>query len=262
MELIDTHCHLDLACFQNDRDELVARAGAAGVTRWVNPSLHFKNIPTVLALSERYAGCYAAIGIYPRYSKDWQPADIEQVRQSAKHKKVVALGEIGLDYQFNIKSSRETQFAVLSAHLALAAELGLPVLLHNRDMQTYQDTLQLVAASPLAGRERIGVLHHFMADYDIACRALDLGLYLSFSAPVTYLNAKKMPALVKRLPLERIVIETDAPCMAPHPHRGTRNEPAYLRLIAESVAAIHRMSLEEIAEITTENASRLFALPR
>lgn len=259
MELIDTHCHLDHEYFKNDREQVVERARAAGVKCWVNPSLQFKNISAVLALTEQYEDCYAGIGIYPRYCKDWQSADIDRVRQAAQHKKVVAIGEIGLDYYFNIKASKETQFTVLAVHLELAAELGLLVLLHNRNLETYTDTLQLVAASPLGGCERVGVLHHFNADYDIARRALDLGLHLSFAGPVTYPNAKKLPALVSRLPLDRLLIETDAPYMPPHPYRSSkRSEPAHVRVIAETIAAIHKKSVEEIAEIITQNALRLF----
>lgn len=133
--------------------------------------------------------------------------------------------------------------------------------MHNRNLETYKDTLQLLAESPLVGRERVGVLHYFDADYAIACRALDLGLYLSIAGPVTYPNVRKLPAVVSKIPLDRIVLETDAPCMPPHPYRDTkRSEPAHVRVIAEVVAAIHHKCVEEIAEITTQNACRLFAI--
>jgi len=261
MKLFDTHCHLDHEYFKHDREQVVERARVAGVVQWINPSLRFENIPEVLALTERYAECYAGIGIYPRYCSDWHAKDIDRVRQAAQHRKVVAIGEIGLDYYFNIKSSQETQMAVLKAHLVLAAELDLPVLLHNRDLRTYTDTLQLVEKSPLAGRKRAGVLHCFTADYNIARRALDLGLYLSFAGPVTYAGAKKLPEVVAKLPLDRILIETDAPCMPPEPYRSIkRSEPAHVRAVAETIAAIHKRSIEEIAQITTQNAMRLFNL--
>jgi TatD DNase family protein len=207
--------------------------------------------------------CYAGVGIYPRYCFGWQAIDIERVRQAAQHRKVVAIGEIGLDYQFNIKASQETQFAVLQAHLALAVELDLPVLLHNRDLRTYHDTLQLVKDSPVAGRNRAGLLHCFTADYDIAKQALDLGLYISFAGPVTYTNAKKLPAVAARIPLDRILIETDAPCVPPEPYRSThRSEPAHVLEVARALAAIHQKSLEEIAHITSQNARQLFNLCR
>jgi TatD DNase family protein len=261
MELFDTHVHLDHEYFKLDQQQVIERARAAGVKRWVNPSLRFENIPAVLALADQHAECYAGVGIYPRYCAGWQPADIERVRQAARHPKVVAIGEIGLDYQFNIKASREHQFAVLEAHLALAAELGLPVLLHNRDLRTYTDTLQLVQKSPLMGRTRMGLLHDFTADYDIARQALDLGLYISFAGPLTYANAKKLPAVAARLPLERMLIETDAPCVPPEPYRGgKRSEPAHVLEVAKAIAAIHRKSVEEIAQITYQNACQLFGL--
>ena len=259
MELIDTHCHLDSMYFRSGCEPELERARAAGVVRCIVPSLSFKNIPGVLALVEKHAGCYAGVGIYPRYCFGWQPADIERVRQAAQHRKVVAIGEIGLDYMFNIKATRETQFAVLQAHLALAAELDLPVLLHNRDLRTYHDTLDLLKGSPLVGRKRLGLLHCFQADYDIARQALDLGLYLSFAGPVTYANAKKLPAVVASLPLDRILIETDAPCVPPEPYRGLkRSEPAHVVEVARAIAAIHKKSLEEIAQITFQNTNQLF----
>jgi TatD DNase family protein len=259
MELFDTHCHLDHDYLKGDLEAVIERARAAGVTRLINPSLSFKNIPTVLALTEKYPECYAGIGIYPRYCVAWQAGDIERVRQAARQPKVVAIGEIGLDYYFNIKASRETQIEVLNAHLALAAELDLPVLLHNRDLRTYTDTLDLIKESPLAGRERAGVLHDFTSDYDTARRALDLGLYISFAGPVTYTGAKKLPEVAARLPLDRILIETDAPCIPPEPYRKLkRSEPAHVRAVAEAIAIIHHKSVEEIARITFCNACQLF----
>jgi TatD DNase family protein len=152
---------------------------------------------------------------------------------------------------------------VLQAQLALAAELNLPVLLHNRDLRTYNDTLDLVKASSLAGRKRPGLLHGFAGDYDIARRALDLGLYLSFAGPVTYAHAKKLPAVAAKLPLDRILIETDAPCVPPEPYRGLkRSEPAQVLEVAKAIAAIHHKRLEDIAQITFQNAGQLFNFGR
>jgi len=261
MYLVDTHCHLNSKFFDVDRDDVVARA--VGVTRMIVPAIDFRNIPKVHAITEQYGGVYGAVGIYPRYCADWETSNVDRLRQAAQHEHVVTIGEIGLDYSWNNKCPRETQQAVFSEQLKLAAELNLPVIIHN--FQSYADCLQLVAASPLAGNDRIGVLHHFTSDYETAQRAMDLGLYLSFAAPVTYMNAKKVPTLVAELPLSRIVVETDAPNMPPHPYRGaqgkfSRNEPAYVRLIAQSISSIHRKSLEETAKITTENAVRLFRL--
>jgi len=261
MHQVDTHCHLNSELFDEDRDDVVARARAAGVTRIIVPATKLKNIPKVLSITEQYEGVYGAVGVYPRYCADWQASDIDRLRQAAQHKRVVAIGEIGLDYSWNSKCSKETQRTAFAEQLKLAADLSLPVIIHN--FQSYVDCLQLIAAAPLASSDHVGVLHNFAADYDIARLAMDLGLYLSFAGPITYKNARKVPALVARLPLNRILIETDAPNMPPHPHRGTqekfsRNEPTYARLIAKSIASVHKKSLEETIETTTENAVRLF----
>jgi len=263
VHFVDTHCHLNSEFFDADLDDVVARARAVGVTRMVVPATRFRNISKVLAIAERYEGVYGAVGVYPRYCAEWQASDIDRLRQAAQHKRVVAIGEIGLDYSWNNRCPLEKQQEVFSEQLRLAADLGLPVIIHN--FQSYADCLRLVAESPLAGSDRVGVLHHFTGDYDTARRAIGLGFCLSFAGPVTYKNARKMPTLVAKLPLSRIVIETDAPCMPPHPHRGTqgkfsRNEPAYIPLIAQSISTFHQKSLEETARITTENAVRLFRL--
>jgi len=261
--LVDTHCHLDSKFFDADRNEVVARARKTGVTRIIVPAIGFKNIPSVLNLAEQHEGVYGAVGVYPRYCASWQAPDVERLHQAAQHERVVAVGEIGLDYSWNNKCPRETQRRAFADQLELAADLNLPVIIHN--FQSYADCLQLVAVSSLAGSDRVGVLHHFTANYDTAQRAMELGLYLSFAGPITYQNAKKLPSLVAKLPLSRIVVETDAPCMPPHPHRGSqgrfsRNEPAYVQLVAESIAIAHQRGIEEVAKITTENAVRLFRL--
>jgi TatD DNase family protein len=263
MHLVDTHCHLNSKFFDMDRDDVVARARAVGVIRIIVPATKFRNISNVLDITERYEGVYGAVGVYPRYCADWQASDVNRLRQATQHKRVVAIGEIGLDHSWNNRCPREIQCTVFAEQMKLAANVGLPVIIHN--FQSYEDCLQLVAASPLAGSDRVGVLHHFTADYDTAQHAMDLGLYLSFAGPITYKNAKKLPTLVAELPLSRILIETDAPSMPPHPHRGTqgrfsRNEPAYLRFIAKSISSAHQKSLEETAEITTENTVHLFRL--
>jgi len=204
MYLVDTNCHLDSEFFDVDRDEVVERARIAGGKRIIIPAIRFKNIPKVLALTEQYGGVYAAVGIYPRYCMDWQAPDIGQFRQAARHKRVVAIGEIGLDYSWNNRCSPKLQQRVFAEQLKLAADLDLPVIVHN--FQSYTDCLQLIAESTLMGRQRIGVLHHFTADYDTVRRAMELGL---------------LPKLRR---------------------------------------SYHLQEREEIAEITTENATRLYHL--
>lgn len=257
MQLVDSHCHLDFNRFDDDRDAVVARAAAAGVTRIVVPTIDLDNCAAVLALSERYDGVFAAVGVHPNSSAEWQPTDIDHIRTLAQHPKVVAIGEIGVDYYWD-KSPKTTQHTAFAAQMALAAELDLPVIVHNREAS--EDTVALMAASPLAGRERAGVLHSFSAEAHIARRALDLGFYIGFTGPLTYKKADDLRQIAQTVPLDRILIETDAPFLAPHPYRGKRNEPAYVVAVADRLAALHNLSLDRIAAITTANAERLFQL--
>jgi len=258
VDLIDPHCHLDLKAFADDRDAMLDRARAGGVRRFVVPSLHFRTMPGVLALAEQHPDIWAAIGVYPRYCDHWQPHDILRLRELARHPRVVAIGEIGLDYSFNNRCSRDTQATVFAAQLELAAEIDLPVIVHFWTRTSYDDTLRLIAESPLAGHDRVGVLDHFSADADLARRALDLGLHIGLAGRITYPNARKLPAVVAGLPLDRLVIATDAPAVPPRGHLGERNEPAYLPILACALAEIRGVSDEEVAAVTTSNATRLF----
>jgi len=258
VSLVDTHCHLDFDDLAEDIDGVLDRAAAAGVGRIVVPALDLTNIPAVLAMAERYEAVFAAIGIHPNSAVGWQDAWLDELRAAARHEKVVAIGEIGLDYYWD-KAPAETQQRALTLQLELAAELGLPVIIHNRDASP--DVLRLLAASPLAGRARPGVLHSFAADWATAEKALSLGFYLGFTGPLTYKKADELRAIAARAPLDRILIETDAPFLAPHPYRGRRNEPAWVRYVAEKLAEVRGLPLEAIAHATTANAMRLFGLP-
>lgn len=258
MYLIDTHAHLDSAFFDCDRQAVLERAHSAGVRQIIVPAIDFDNFEAVMAYPRQYPGVYAAVGIYPRRGKDWQFSDIDRVKSAACQQGVVAIGEIGLEYAANNRTPQATQRDMLSAHLELAAALNLPVILHNR--LTCRQVLDIFAASSLAKREACGVLHGFEGDYEAACRAIDLGLYISFYSPVTF-HTRKYAALLPRLPLDRIMLETDAPCVAPIPYRGRRSEPAHTRLVAEAIAGYLQSSLEEVAAITTHNAQKVFRLP-
>ncbi len=262
--LIDTHCHLDFESFQDDVDAVVTRAAVAGVTTIVVPALDLANAPAVLALAERFPGVYAAIGVHPNSAAGWRDAWIDDLRALAEHEKVVAIGEIGLDYYWD-KTPPATQHRALAAQLDLAAELGLPVIIHNREASA--DVLALLRAAqrrrPGADNAPPGVLHSFSADDATADAALELGYTLGFTGPLTFKKADDLRAIAARVPLERIVIETDAPFLSPEPHRGRRNEPAYVRLVAERLAGVRGLSLAEVATATTANALRLFPrLPR
>lgn len=253
--LIDTHCHLDFERFDEDRDAVVTRALAADVQRLIVPALDLANCPAVLALAERYPSVLAAVGVHPNSTAAWQPEWLERVRAFAAHERVVAVGEIGLDYYWD-ESPPATQQQAFAAQLALAAELDLPVIVHNREAG--EDVLRLLGDSALNGRARPGVLHSFSASWKVAQAALDMGFYLGFTGPITFKKADELRAIAAAAPLDRLLIETDAPFLAPHPYRGKRNEPAYVALVAERIAAIRGLTIAELGDITSANAIRLF----
>lgn len=253
--LIDTHCHLDFERFDADRTAVVARALAAGVQRIIVPGIDLENCPAVLAVAARFPSVLAAVGIHPNSSAGWQTDWLDQIRAWAADEHVVAIGEIGLDYYWDLAPQKMQQQA-FAAQLALAAELDLPVIVHNREASA--DVLRLLAGSPLAGRLRAGVLHSFSGTWAAAEQALALGFYLGFTGPVTFKKADELRDVLVRMPLERLLVETDAPFLAPHPHRGKRNEPAYVALVAERIAAVRGLPVAEVAEITSANAIRLF----
>ncbi len=268
MTLIDTHAHLDFSRFDADRPAVIERAKAAGVAAIVNVGADLPSSRRAVILAEEYACIYAAVGMHPHDAKKLDGAALAELRELAQHPKVVAVGEIGLDFYRNL-SPRDVQRRAFQAQLAWAARLGKPVVIHDRD--AHDDVMEILAdwaaglensspvvskAKPLAGR--LGVLHTFSGDLVMAERAIELGFYISISGPVTYKNARRFPDIVRALPLDRLLVETDCPFLAPHPHRGKRNEPAYVRLVAERLAALKGISVEELAEATTTNAQHLF----
>lgn len=258
IHLVDSHCHLDDESFADDIGEVVLRAADAGVGRLIVPAIDLGNVSAVLSLAERFQGVYAAVGVHPNSAAGWQDDWLDELRSFARHRKVVAIGEIGLDYYWD-KTPPDIQRRALSLQLALAAELALPVIIHNREASA--DVIEKLAASPLHGSERPGVLHSFSGDWAMAKAALDMGFYLGFTGPLTYKKADQLREIAARVPLDRLLIETDAPYLTPHPFRGRRNEPGYVRLVAERLAELCGQSLEDIARITTTNAERLFDLP-
>lgn len=254
--LIDTHCHLDFESFDEDREAVVARALAAGVTQMVVPGLDLENCRTILALTEKYDAVFAAVGIHPNSSAEWQDSWVGVLRDLAQQPKVVAIGEIGLDYYWD-KSPKAVQHRALALQLELAAELNLPVIIHNREANA--DVLQQLSESPLVGRDNPGVLHSFAADWETAVSALDLGYYLGFTGPVTFKKADDLREIAQKVPDDRILVETDAPFLTPHPYRGKRNEPAYVAYVAEKLAEVRGVNTAVFAQQTTENAHRLFS---
>ena len=264
--LVDTHCHLYLGRFDADRDAVVRRAREAGVTTILQPAIDVPSIHAALALCARYDGLYAMAALHPTETKDATEAELEEVAALCARPEVVAVGESGLDYYWD-RSFVAKQHDVLRWHARLAIARGLPLVLHNRDRQgetgSSDDLLRILreeAAAAPAGRRLFGVFHCFGGTPDFARAVLDLGFHLGLGGTLTYKNGG-VPEAVADVPLDQIVLETDAPFLAPAPHRGKRNEPAYVRLVAERLAALRDLPVEEVARATTAAARVLFALP-
>jgi TatD DNase family protein len=260
--LTDTHCHLDFQLFDEDREEVLARAVKAGINFILNPGIDLASSRAAVVLAEAYPQVYAAVGVHPNDSLTWDTGTLDELRELISHPKVVAVGEIGLDY-YRDRAPRDLQQRVFRQQLTLAGESGLPVVIHNRSatsdilgmLSEWHAELQK-AGSPLA--ERPGVLHSFAEDSEAARLALDLKFCIGITGPVTFRNAPKLRQTVASLPLDRVLIETDSPFLTPHPHRGERNEPAYVRFVAEKIAELHEQSPEAVAVVTGANADRLF----
>lgn len=250
--LVDTHCHLDFEEFDSDRDAVVERALAAGVTRIVVPGIDLVTSRRALALAEQYPGVYAAVGVHPNSADKYSPQSLSDFRMLAAHPRVVGIGEIGIDF-FWKKFDAQTQTHVFRRQIELANEVGKPIIVHDREAH------EVVMAVLRETRPQAGaVLHAFSGDITMAEEALAMGFYLGVDGPLTYKKSDDLRALFARLPLERILIETDAPYLTPQPQRGKRNEPAYVRYVAETLALTRAQTLETVAEVTTRNAARLF----
>ena len=256
--LIDTHTHLDDTRYDGDRDETIERARQAGVGGFVTIGCDLATSHSAVALADRHADVYASIGVHPHEVKHIGDGWYDQLRRLARHEKVVAYGEIGLDYHYNHSSPQE-QRQRFREQVQLARELRLPVIIHTREAQ--QDTIAILKEEKAS--EIGGVFHCFSGDAWLAKDALDLGFYLSFSGILTFQNATMLREIARQTPLERVLIETDCPYLTPVPHRGKRNEPAFVSHVARQLAEIHsELSLEKIEEATTDNARRLFRLAK
>ncbi|KRE67627.1 TatD family hydrolase [Paenibacillus sp. 2RAB27] len=253
--LTDSHTHLNAEQFKDDQDEVIQRALEAGVTRIVNVGFNRETIPSSIELAEKYDFIYSTVGWHPVDAIDMMPGDLEWIESLCQHEKVVAIGEIGLDYYWD-KSPKDVQQRVFREQIRLARKLGMPIVIHNRD--AHQDILTILKEEKAA--EVGGIMHCFSGSWETAKQCLDMNFHISFGGPVTFKNAVQPKEVLAQVPLDRLLIETDAPYLTPHPFRGKRNETGYVRLVAETAAEIRGMTLEEIAEITTNNAIRLLGL--
>lgn len=252
--LFDTHAHYDDERFDGDREALLAGMPEKNVGLIVNPGCDISSSRTAVALAESFDFVYAAVGIHPENCGDFEPGMIDQLRQMAKNPRVVAIGEIGLDYYWAENPPRELQQEVLRRQLRLAEELGLPVIIHDRD--AHGDTLEMVREFPQVR----GVFHCFAGSVEMARELIKMGWMLSFNGAVTFKNAKKAPEVIAAVPLEKLMIETDAPYLTPVPHRGERNDSSYVRLVAEKIAQIKGLTPEEVEKATWENGRRFFGV--
>ena len=253
--LFDTHAHYDDEAFDADRDALLTALPQRGVGLVLNPGCDVESSRKAAAYAAAYPHVYAAVGIHPENCGGYTAGDLAALRQLAQQPKVVAIGEIGLDYYWEENPPRDLQQQVLRDQLALAGELALPVIIHDRE--AHADTLSIIREFPGV----TGVFHCFSGSPEMAQELLKLGWYLGFDGPVTYKNARRAPEVAAVTPLERMLIETDSPYMTPVPYRGRRNDSGYVHLVAEKLAAWKGVTPEEIARITTENGKRLFRIP-
>lgn len=252
--LFDSHAHIDDKRFKDDREETIARAAAAGLVGILNAGADMFSSARAVELAQKHPTVWASVGIHPHDAKDAREEDYDKMRAWCALPKVVAVGEIGLDYHYDL-SPREVQRAVFVRQLALAREVGKPVIIHNRE--AHADTLAIVREE---GKGLTGVFHCFSGSVETAREVLKLGFYLSVAGPVTFQNAQKLHEVVRAVPFDRLLIETDSPYLTPEPYRGRRNEPAYVKHVAGKVAELRGMDVEALAAATTENTKRLFGI--
>lgn len=257
--LIDTHTHLDDARYDADREATIARAREAGVETVITIGCDLGTSRAAVALADRYPFVFASVGVHPHEVNRIEDGWYDEFRRLARNKKVVAYGEIGLDYHYN-RSPPKEQRSRFREQVILARELKLPIVIHTREAQ--EDTITILKEEQAS--EVGGVFHCFSGDAWLAKEALDLGFYLSFSGILTFPNATMLRDIAKTVPMDRLLIETDCPYLTPAPHRGTRNEPAYVKFVAERLAELKSaeapLSAEDIGRIATDNAHRLFKI--
>ena len=263
--LTDTHCHLYLNRFDADRDAVLDRAQAAGVQAVLLPAIDLASVHAALdlAASVRQPVLYAMAGVHPSYVHEMGAGDLDQVTHLARDPRIIAIGETGLDYYWS-REHVDAQQASLRQHARLAVDTRKPIVLHNRDKkgsdECSQDLIQILReVREEASSDLSGVFHCFSGPEWLAAEVMDLGFYIGLGGTLTFKNGG-VPEAIRGVPMDRIVLETDAPYLAPTPHRGKRNEPAHVRLVAERLAELRGMSVEAIAEITTANACDLFGL--
>lgn len=251
IKLIDTHAHLDFDDYQENFDNLLDELHAAGIKKVIIPGVTIKDTDKIIKLINKYDNLYGAVALHPSEVKEWDENSYSKLEKYAQNKKIVAIGETGLDFYWD-KSNIEKQKKVFIEHIKLAKELDLPIIIHDRD--AHGDILEILKQENVSR----GVMHCFSGSAEFALECVKLGFYIALGGPVTFKNAKKPKEVAQAIPLERLLLETDSPFLTPHPFRGKKNDPSKLILVAEEIAKIKGISLEEVAKITTSNAEALF----
>jgi len=253
--LFDTHVHLNARQYKEDREAVIQRAFDEGIKYMVVVGFNRETIPAALEIAEQYETIYAAIGWHPVDAIDCTAEDLKWIEQLSSHPKVVALGEMGLDYHWD-KSPKDVQKEVFKKQITLAKELSMPIIIHNREAT--EDVLNILEEE--GAKEIGGIMHCYSDSPDYLDRILNMNFHISLGGPVTFKNAKLPKEVAKKVPLDRLLLETDAPYLAPHPHRGKRNEPALMTFIAKEIATLKGISYDELARQTTKNAKKLYGI--
>ncbi|MES9737219.1 TatD family hydrolase [Peribacillus frigoritolerans] len=253
--LFDTHVHVNAEQFNEDLEDVIDRAKEAGVDNMVVVGFDRPTIIRAMELIETYDFMYAAVGWHPVDAIDMTEDDLQWIEELSNHPKVVAIGEMGLDYHWD-KSPKDVQMEVFRKQIRLAKKVGLPIIIHNREA-----TSDIVNILKEEEASRVGgIMHCFSGSAETALECINMNFYISLGGPVTFKNAKKPKEVAAAVPLDRLLIETDCPYLAPHPYRGKRNEPSYVKLVAEQIAEIKQLTFEEVSQATTENAKKLFGI--
>lgn len=253
--LFDTHVHLNADQYKEDLEEVINRALNEGISRMVVVGFDRPTIERAMELVEKYNFLYASVGWHPVDAIDMKDEDLLWIEELASHPKVVAIGEMGLDYYWD-KSPKDVQKEVFRRQIQLAKRVKLPIIIHNRDATA--DIVEILKEEE--AKEVGGIMHCFSGSPETAKECVEMNFYISLGGPVTFKNAKKPKEVAGTIPLEKLLIETDCPYLAPHPYRGKRNEPSYVKLVAEQIAEIKGISFDEVAKATTANAKKIFGI--
>lgn len=256
---IDTHCHLDFKNFNKDRDGVLEKAFSCGVKKVINPAASIQSSRNAIDISARYKNVFAAIGIHPIDADEWTPLNFKIIKDLAKSEKVIAIGETGLDY-YRTETKKGKQIKSFNAHIEIAGHLDLPLIIHIRD--AFEDAISILSRRAESGAKNKvkGVVHCFSGNIKQAESILDLGLYISFTGNITYPKAKHLREVVSYVPIEKMMVETDAPFLAPQGIRGKRNEPCYVIEVGKVLTEIKKLSLQDVERITSLNAIQLFSI--